>query len=141
MISEKAILGICLLFCLACFGCITEEEGKLDINDPVIDIRSPAINQTYVAEWGGAWPEGEPVLLEAKGMDDVKVESIQVTISNSKGDIVLDKVFENLTDNDLELILSESFTAKQVDVYSVVFTVIDSSGNRTTSNARTFSYV
>ena len=33
MISEKAILGICLLFCLACFGCITEEEGKLDIND------------------------------------------------------------------------------------------------------------
>ena len=74
-------------------------------------------------------------------MDDVKVESIQVTISNSKGDIVLDKVFENLTDNDLELTLSESFTAKQVDVYSVVFIVIDSSGNRTTSNARTFSYV
>tara|TARA_R110002049_G_scaffold473_6_gene2718 strand:- start:798 stop:1223 length:426 start_codon:yes stop_codon:yes gene_type:complete len=141
MNSEKAFFCLWLFIGLSCFGCITEEDGKLDNNNPVIAIISPAIDQTYVAEWGGAWPEGEPLLLEAKGIDDVKVKSIQVTVSINIGDIVLNKVLENLSDNKLEFTFSESFTAEETGVYTVLFIVIDFSGNVGTSTARTFTYL
>lgn len=141
MISMKAILGPSLFICLSCFGCITDEAIKIDNTDPVVSVISPELDRTYVAEWGAAWPEGEPALLEALGTDDVKVKSMQVIVKNSNGGVVLDKVIENLSDNKLEFILKESFTAETEGVFTVVFSVIDSSGNEANSVVRTITYV
>lgn len=114
---------------------------KIYNTDPVVSVISPELGRTYLAEWGAAWPEGEPVLLEAVGTDGVKVKSMQVIVTNSNGDVVLDKVIENLSDNQLEFIFKESFTAEAEGDYSVVFNVIDSSGNEANSAVRTISYV
>lgn len=141
MISEKAILGLSLFICLSYFGCTTDEVIKTDITDPVVSVISPELDRIYVAEWGATWPDGEPVLLEAIGTDDVKVKSMQVIVKNSNGDIVLDKVIENLSDNKMEFIFKESFIAETEGVFTVVFTVIDSSGNEENSAARTITYV
>jgi hypothetical protein len=63
-----------------------DNEENMDNIAPTISVISPELDQSYVAEWGAAWPEGEPVTLEAKGIDDVKIKTIIVAVTNSSGE-------------------------------------------------------
>ena len=144
--KRHRIIAITLLMIGSIFtNCSSDDEESFDQNldetNPTISIISPEPDQTFVAEWGGAWPEGEPVTLEAKGIDDVKISSIVVTVTNSNGDIVFEKTIENVSNNDKEFTISESYLSEDQDVYTVIFTATDSSGNIATSAPRTFSYV
>ena len=121
-------------------NCTSDDEENIDETAPTVSIISPELDQTYVAEWGGAWPEGEPVTLRAKGIDDIKINTMIVTVTNSNGDIVFEKTIENVSNIEKEFMISENYTSENQDVYTVIFTAIDSSGNIGTSTPRTFTY-
>ena len=139
--AHKITLSPLLIIGLTFTNCTSDDAENIDEKLPTISIISPELDQTYVAEWGGAWPEGEPVTLEARGTDDVKIDTMTVTVTNSSGDIVFEKTIENTSNNDKEFIISENYVSENQDVYTVIFTAIDSSGNIGTSTPRTFTYV
>ena len=127
MKTHKIILSSLLIIGSTFMNCTSDDEENMD--------------QTYVAEWGGAWPEGEPVTLKAKGIDDVKISTMTVTVTNSSEDIVFEKTIENISNNEKEFIISENYISADQDVYTVIFTARDSSGNMGTSTPRTFKYI
>ena len=141
MKTHKIILSSLLIFGSTFMNCTSDDEENMDETAPTISIISPDPDQNYVAEWGGAWPEGEPVTLEAKGIDDVKIITMTVTVTNSIGDIVFEKTIENVSNNEKEFIISENYISADQDVFTVIFTARDSSGNIGTSTPRTFKYV
>ncbi len=140
MHTLKTILSPLLIIGLTFTNCTSDDDENMDETAPTISIISPELDQTFVAEWGGAWPEGEPVTLKAKGIDDVKINTMIVTVTNSNGDVVFEKTINNASNNGKEYIISESYTSENQDVYTVIFTAIDSSGNIGTSTPRTFTY-
>ena len=141
MKTQKIFLSSLLIIGSTFMNCTSDDNENMDETAPTISIISPELDQTYVAEWGGAWPEGEPVTLKAKGIDDVKISTIIVTVTNSSGDIVFEKTIENVSNNEKEFIVSEDYISADQDVYTVIFTARDSSGNIGTSTPRTFTYI
>ena len=138
--AHQLFLTYLLIIGLAFTNCTSDDDESIDETAPEISIISPESGQTYVAEWGGAWPEGEPVTLEAKGIDDVKINTMTVTVTNSSGDIVFEKTIENVSNIEKEFMISENYTSENQDVYTVIFTATDSSGKTGTSPPRTFTY-
>lgn len=132
---------ITLLIIISSFtNCNSSDEVFLDTLEPTISIISPEVGQIFVADWGGAWPKGEYVTLEAKAIDNIEISSINIKVTNSKNEIVFEKNIINTSTTKTELTISESFIAENGDEYSVIFTTSDSNGNITTSKPRIFTY-
>lgn len=138
--KNKTILTSLLFIALAATNCTKNTDKNIDVAAPSITVISPEIDQTFTTSWGGAWPEGEPVTLAAKGTDDMQVSSISITVTNTNGDIVFIKTTDNTSTNELEFTINESYTAEDQDTYTVVFKALDASGNTATSTPRTFIY-
>lgn len=119
-------------------SCSEKEVLITDETKPSISIISPELNQTYISEWGGAWPKGDIITLEAFATDNVKINTISVQVLLENGDVVFEKIEENLSEKESEFVFSTTFVAKLVANYVVIFTATDSNGNSASSSPRTF---
>ncbi|GAA4235870.1 hypothetical protein GCM10022291_18800 [Postechiella marina] len=118
-------------------SCSNDDENT-ENNAPTISIQSPELNQTYIGYWGGAWPDGDKIIVKALGTDEDKVTSMNLTVKNADGTVVLDKTINNTTNNDKALTISESFEPTDAGNYNVIFSATDINGNIETSKPRFF---
>lgn len=139
MKNSRTIVIAVLTLGLTYTSCSTDDEENVDVTAPTVSILSPGLNQTYVGDWGGAWPEGDKVDLRATGVDETKIASMKLAVTNGAGAVVLEKTVNSTTDTQTELIISESFTPTTAGVYSAIFTATDAQGNVEISVPRTFS--
>ncbi len=140
-INNKKFNFILIAIGLIFMNCSENNQSQINDMSPEVLIISPTPNQKYVAEWGGAWPKGEPVTLEANGTDDLEINTIIIVVRNSNGDIVFEKTTDNTSSNKTAFTVSEKYIAQEVDTYTVVFTAIDSNGNKASSISRSFIYI
>ena len=138
MKNRGTIFIALLLLGVTCTSCSTDDEESMDITAPKVSILSPEGNQTYVGDWGGAWPEGDKVNLKASGVDETNIASMKLTVTNSIGTVVLEITVNSTTDTQTELVISETFTPIDTGTYSVIFTATDVHGNVEISVPRTF---
>ncbi len=139
-INNKKLNFILIAIGLTFMNCTENNQPQINDMSPEILIISPIPNQEYVAEWGGAWPKGEPVTLEANGTDDIEINTIIIVVTNSNGDVVFEKTTDNTSNNKTAFTVSEKYIAQDPDTYTVVYTAIDSNGNKATSISRSFIY-
>ncbi|TRX59989.1 hypothetical protein FNH22_08010 [Fulvivirga sp. M361] len=83
MKNSGTIFSALLILGMMYASCSTDDEGKTDLTAPTISIQSPDVNQTYIGDWGGAWPEEDKVNLIALGVDETKIASMKLTVTNS----------------------------------------------------------
>lgn len=120
-------------------NCSSDDDSNSDTTAPTISIQSPDLNQTYSTDLGnGLGPE--LVNLSAQGVDETRISTMKLTVTNSDGTIVLEDNAESTPNSDTQLLISENFSTTNAGTYNVVFTATDASGNVTTSNPRTFTY-
>lgn len=120
-------------------NCSSDDDTNADTIAPTISIQSPDLNQTYSTEIGfGLGPE--IALLNAQGVDNVKMKTMKLTITNSDGTVVFEKTTESNPDTETTLTIADGFETTNAGVYNVVYVATDSSGNETTTNPRTFTY-
>lgn len=121
-------------------ACSSDDEGSADNTPPTISIQSPDLNQTYSTDFGnGLGPE--IAILTAQGVDNVKLEIMTLTVTNSSGTVVFETTKNNNDpNNENTLTISDGFETTNAGTYNVVFTATDASGNSSASNPRTFTY-
>ncbi|WP_167343153.1 Ig-like domain repeat protein [Nonlabens sp. SY33080] len=120
-------------------NCSSDDDANADTTAPTISIQSPDLNQTYSTDLGnGLGPE--LVNLTAQGVDETRIATMQLTVTNSSGTVVLEDNAEATPNSDTQLTISENFSTNNAGTYNVVFTATDASGNVTTSSPRTFTY-
>ncbi len=120
-------------------NCSSNDDQNADTNAPTISIQSPDLNQTYKTDLGnGLGPE--IVILTAQGIDDIKMKTMKLTITNSDGTVVFEKTTNGSPDTETTLAIADGFETTNAGTYNVVFTATDNSGNVGTSNPRTFTY-
>ncbi|MEF3078718.1 hypothetical protein [Winogradskyella poriferorum] len=120
-------------------NCSSDDDSNADTTAPTISIQSPDLNQTYSTDLGnGLGPE--LVNLTAQGVDETRISTMKLTVTNSDGTIVLEDNAESTPNSDTQLLISENFSTTNAGTYNVVFTATDASGNVATSNPRTFTY-
>ncbi|WP_340201732.1 hypothetical protein [Ascidiimonas sp. W6] len=114
-------------------------ENMVDTTAPTIAIQSPNENQTYSTNLGG-FLGSELVQINAQGIDETKMASIKLTVTDSEGTILLEKTQESDADTEATLSISDGFETTNAGTYTIVFTATDDSGNVGVSNPRTFTY-
>ena len=136
---RKIILSAFLAIGMTLVNCTSNDEGNEDTTAPTISIQSPDINQTYSTELGnGLGPD--IALLTAQGVDNTKMSSMVLTVTNSDGIVVFQETRNNNPDTTTTLSISDGFRTTNPGVYNVTFTATDTNGNVGTSNPRIFTY-
>ncbi|QJP33944.1 hypothetical protein F0365_05770 [Nonlabens sp. Ci31] len=121
-------------------NCSSDDDGNADTIAPTISIQSPDLNQTYSTDQGN-FLGPEIAILTAQGVDNVKMETMTLTVLNSDGTVVFEETRSNNDpDNETILTISDGFETTNAGTYNVIFTATDGSGNTETSNPRTFTY-
>ena len=140
IIMKKTILLSALVAIGITFtNCSSEDDNNTDTNAPTVSIQSPDLNQTYKTDLGyGLGPE--IVILESQGVDDVKIKTMKLTVTNSEGIVVFEKTTNSISDSETTLNIADGFKTSNAGTYNVVYTATDASGNVGTSNPRTFTY-
>lgn len=137
---KKPLVLIALLaIALTYTNCSSDDDGNADTLAPTISIQSPDLNQSYATDLGNGLG-AELVNLTAQGIDETKIASMRLTVTNSDGTVVLEDNAESTPNSETQLLISDNFSTSNAGTYNVVFTATDASGNVATSNPRTFTY-
>jgi hypothetical protein len=140
MKKNRILLTVFIAMTMTLSNCSNDDE-KIDNIAPTISIQSPDLNQTYSVNIDNM-KLTEIVGLKAQAIDDTKILSIKVTVTNSNGIVVLEKTRErNIVDSETLLDIYENFSTTNKGIYNAVFTATDESGNIETSTPRTFEYI
>ncbi len=137
--KKPIFLSLLLAIGMTFSNCSSDDDENADTTAPTISIQSPDLNQTYLTDLGnGLGPE--LVNLTAQGVDETKISTMKLTVTNSDGTVVLEDNVESTPNSDTQLLISDNFSTTNAGIYNVVFTATDASGNVATSNPRTFTY-
>ncbi len=133
-INNKKLNFILIAIGLIFMNCTENNQPQINDMPPEILIISPMQNQ-YITDWE------KPVTLEANGTDDLEIKAMIIVVTNSNGDIIFEKTTDNTSSNKIAFTVSEKYIAQESGTYTVVYTAIDSNGNKTTSISRSFIYI
>ncbi|WP_196888832.1 hypothetical protein [Aureivirga sp. CE67] len=137
---KKTFLSTVLIaICMIITNCSNDDNQNIDSTSPTISIQSPDLNQIFSTDLGSL-KGPDIVLLNAYGLDDVKMKTMELTVTNSDGIIVFEKISENTPNTETLLTISELFKTTVAGTYNVVYIATDINGNKSTSNPREFTY-
>ena len=137
--KRRIILSAFLAIGMTLINCSSNDDGNEDTTAPTISIQSPDLNQTYSTDLGnGLGPN--IAILTAQGVDETKISSMILTVTNSDGTVVYQETKNSNPDTTTTLSISDGFRTTNAGVYNVIFTATDTSGNVGTSNPRIFTY-
>ena len=85
--KRRIILSAFLAIGMTLINCSSNDDGNEDTTAPTISIQSPDLNQTYSTDLGnGLGPN--IAILTAQGVDETKISSMILTVTNSDGTVV-----------------------------------------------------
>jgi len=119
-------------------GCTNDTGDNVDLTPPKVYVQSPILLLDYSTDIGN---DHVPyiVVFQAQAADETKIRSFRLTVTDSKGTIVLEKISESNSDTEYILEIKEIFQTTNAGDYKAEFTATDANGN-ITSEFVNFSY-
>lgn len=139
MKTNRNISTLIFIIVLIFFSCSNDEKTNYDTTLPIVRIQSPTLLLNYSTDIGNSSVPYR-VSLTAYGIDETELKTLKLTVTNSNGFIVLEKIQEKKSDSKHSINISEKFESTTPDTYTAIFTAIDGSNNiKSESKVFTFS--
>ncbi|MEE9364242.1 MAG: hypothetical protein V3U92_16705 [Cellulophaga sp.] len=109
-------------------GCSNDTDNNTDATAPKVFIQSPILLLNYSTAIGNSNIPYR-VTFKAQGADETKISTLKLIVTNSEGNIVLEKISVNNSDSKSILDIYVQYETTNVGTYSAQFIATDTSGN------------